>query len=285
MEQLRAPLLKPARLLLPLLAALLVSGAAGAGDGGFSPKLSGSLAFELQNDFDIIMRFWDSPKPTIAAVHTYCLGSAMEMAVACDITVAAEDCRFGAPEVKFGSGIVSLILPWVIGVKQAKELLLTGADDVSAERAGRHDSLRICPTVAECLTLSGDDLAVDGVLLIAEHGDYEKNEIGQVLWPRYEFFQQMEAVFRACGRSVPVFVDKHLSWNWDWARDMFDVSRELGFPLMAGSSLPARIVGLDYAESMCQVAARKAHHAGFGSIRVGVFEMSEVGWVLQRLYV
>jgi enoyl-CoA hydratase len=81
------------------------------------------------------MRFWDCPKPTIAAVHKYCLGSAMEMAVACDVTVAAEGCRFGAPEVKFGSGIVALILPWVIGPKQAKELLLTGDDRVSAERA------------------------------------------------------------------------------------------------------------------------------------------------------
>jgi enoyl-CoA hydratase len=59
----------------------------------------------------------------------------MEIAVACDITIAAEGCRFGAPEVKFGSGIVSLILPWVIGPKFSKELLLTGDDKVSAERA------------------------------------------------------------------------------------------------------------------------------------------------------
>ncbi len=95
----------------------------------------GFLRSELRKDFDIIMRFWDSPKPTVAAVHKYCLGSAMEMAVACDITVAAEGCRFGAPEVKFGSGIVALILPWVIGPKAAKELLLTGDDRVSAERA------------------------------------------------------------------------------------------------------------------------------------------------------
>ncbi|MEE2672249.1 MAG: enoyl-CoA hydratase/isomerase family protein [Myxococcota bacterium] len=93
------------------------------------------LRRELRKDFDVIMRFWDCPKPTIAAVHTYCLGSGMEMAVACDITIAAEGCRFGAPEVKFGSGIVALILPWVIGVKQAQELLLTGDDRVSAERA------------------------------------------------------------------------------------------------------------------------------------------------------
>jgi len=95
----------------------------------------GFLRRELRKDLDIIMRFWDCPKPTLAAVHKYCLGSAMEMAVACDITVAAEGCRFGAPEVNFGDGIVALILPWVIGPKQAKELLLTGDDEVSAERA------------------------------------------------------------------------------------------------------------------------------------------------------
>jgi len=93
------------------------------------------LRSELQKDFDCIMRFWNSPKPTIAAVHKYCLGSGMEMAVSCDITISAEGCRFGAPEVRFGSGIVSLILPWVIGSKLAKELLLTGDDRVTPERA------------------------------------------------------------------------------------------------------------------------------------------------------
>ena len=94
-----------------------------------------ALRRELTDDFNIIMRFWDCPKPTIAAVHKYCLGSAMEMAVACDITITADDCRFGAPEVKFGSGMVALVLPWFIGPKRAKELLLTGDDKVTAEQA------------------------------------------------------------------------------------------------------------------------------------------------------
>jgi len=92
---------------------------------------------ELQNDFDLIMRFWDSPKPTIAAVHTYCLGGALELAVACDITIAASGCRLGEPEVKFGSGIVAMLLPYLIGPKRAKEMLLTGDDRVSAEQAER----------------------------------------------------------------------------------------------------------------------------------------------------
>jgi len=102
----------------------------GGGDG--SPE---AIRHELTADFDVIMRFWHSPKPTIAAVHGYCLGSAMEMAVACDITLAAGDCRFGAPEVKFGSGIVALLLPWLCGPKKAKQWLLTGDDRVSAEQA------------------------------------------------------------------------------------------------------------------------------------------------------
>ncbi len=113
-----------------------------------------------------------------------------------------------------------------------------GEDDLSHEREARHEGLTIYPTIGDALTLGGNDLAVDGVLLIAEHGEYESNEKDQVLWPRYEFFQQMATVFRTSGRSVPVFNDKHLSWNWAWARQMVDTSRELDFPFMAGSSLP-----------------------------------------------
>lgn len=90
---------------------------------------------ELRRDFDLIMRFWDCPKPTIAAVHGYCLGSSMEITAVCDITVASDDCLFGAPEVRFGSGIVCLILPWIIGLKAANELLLSGDDKVDALRA------------------------------------------------------------------------------------------------------------------------------------------------------
>lgn len=89
----------------------------------------------LHEDFRIIMRFWDCPKPTLAAVHGYCLGSAMELAMACDITISADDCRFGAPEVKFGSGIVAMLAPWLAGPKHAKYLLLSGDDRVTAQQA------------------------------------------------------------------------------------------------------------------------------------------------------
>lgn len=113
-----------------------------------------------------------------------------------------------------------------------------GDDDLSADRAERFPSMRIYPTIAEALTLGGSELAVDGVLLIGEHGKYPTNEKGQHLYPRYEFFQEIVKVFRSSGRSAPVFNDKHLSWRWDWAREMVDTARELGFALMAGSSLP-----------------------------------------------
>ena len=105
----------------------------GLGDGAQSDPQAVRRA--LENDFRVITRLWDSPKPTIAAVHGYCLGSAMELALACDLTIAAEDCRFGEPEVKFGSGIVAMLLPWLTGPKAAKYLLLTGDDRVSAVEA------------------------------------------------------------------------------------------------------------------------------------------------------
>jgi enoyl-CoA hydratase len=101
----------------------------GVGDGRPDPS---EVRRALENDFRIIMRFWDSPKVTIAAAHGYCLGSAMELAVACDLTLASDDCRFGMPEVKFGSGIVTMLLPWLAGPKQARYLLLSGDDRVGA---------------------------------------------------------------------------------------------------------------------------------------------------------
>ena len=110
--------------------------------------------------------------------------------------------------------------------------------DLSTDRATRFPAMQICPTVADALTLGRGELAVDGVLLVGEHGQYPTNEKGQHLYPRYELFKQIAAVFWLSNRSAPVFNDKHLSWNWKWAREMYDISQELGFAFMAGSSLP-----------------------------------------------
>ena len=110
--------------------------------------------------------------------------------------------------------------------------------DLSRERASRFSQLKIYPSVAEALTCGGDKLAVDGVVIIGEHGKYPVNEKGQTLYPRYEFFQQIVDVFKKSGRVVPVFNDKHLSWKWEWSKEMVDTAACMGFPLMAGSSLP-----------------------------------------------
>lgn len=109
--------------------------------------------------------------------------------------------------------------------------------DLSRQRSEEF-GFPIYDTVAEALRCGGTELAVDAVLLIGEHGDYPKNEFGQTQYPRYELFKQITDVYRADGRSAPVFNDKHLSWKWDWAREMVDLSEELDFALAAGSSLP-----------------------------------------------
>jgi hypothetical protein len=96
----------------------------------------------------------------------------------------------------------------------------------------------IARSVAEALTDKDGKLAVEGVLLIAEHGNYPRNDREQILYPRFEMMEQIVSVFRKTGRSVPVFVDKHLSYSWPKAAKMVAWSQELKFPLMAGSSLP-----------------------------------------------
>ncbi|MGH9720278.1 MAG: hypothetical protein ACRD8O_08700 [Bryobacteraceae bacterium] len=93
------------------------------------------------------------------------------------------------------------------------------------------------PTIEEALTLGTGKLAVDGIVLVGEHGRYPFNDKQQQLYPRFEFFQQAVEVFRRSKRAVPVFVDKHLSYDWKKARQMYDWSRELKFPMMGGSSV------------------------------------------------
>ncbi len=110
--------------------------------------------------------------------------------------------------------------------------------DLSRDRAERFSQMKIYPTVADTLTLGGSGLAVDGVLLIGEHGSYPTNEKGQHLYPRYELFMQIASVYRTTGKTAPIFNDKHLSWNWDWAKEMYDISQEMDFAFMSGSSLP-----------------------------------------------
>ena len=110
------------------------------------------------------------------------------------------------------------------------------ADDLSRTFC-KQKGIELCSTAAEALGTDGK-LDVDAVALIIEHGDYPLNEFGQVLYPRYEYFQEVVKVFEKTGKSVPVFVDKHLSYDHKQAAEMVATSKKLGFPMMAGSSLP-----------------------------------------------
>ena len=103
--------------------------------------------------------------------------------------------------------------------------------------SGRRSSAsRSTRPIAEALRCGGDKLAVDAVLIIGEHGNYPNNEIGQKQYPRYEFFKQIVEVFEKDGRTTPVFNDKHLSWKWEWAKEMVDTAREDEVPV------PGRLV-------------------------------------------
>jgi enoyl-CoA hydratase/carnithine racemase len=92
---------------------------------------------DLAHATDRMLEILDCPKPVIASVQSYCLAGGTDLMLACDLAVAADDAYFGYVDVRFGSGVVSMFLPWVIGVRAAKELLLTGEDRVSAEEALR----------------------------------------------------------------------------------------------------------------------------------------------------
>lgn len=130
--------------------------------------------------------------------------------------------------------------------------------DLGKERLQRY-KLKHYTSVAEALTLGGDKLAVDGVFLIGEHGDYPKNEKGQTRYPRYDWFKEIVKVFEKSGRSVPVFNDKHLSTEWRECEEMVRDAQRLKFPFHSGSSLPVTVrmpamdmpFNADLRESVC----------------------------------
>jgi enoyl-CoA hydratase len=129
----------------PEVHALVVNGAAGNFSSGFDlseqmeARPTGVEIWReiLKRDYSAVTRFWHLSKPTIAAVSGYCLAGGCELALCCDITLASENAIFGEPELKFGAGIVVMILPWLVGPKQAKEIILRGMDRISAQEALR----------------------------------------------------------------------------------------------------------------------------------------------------
>ena len=130
--------------------------------------------------------------------------------------------------------------------------------DLAKQRIAKHH-LKQYSTIADALTLGTGKLAVDGVVVIAEHGDYPNNEKGQKRYPRYEWFKEIVKVFENSGRSVPVFNDKHLSTVWSECLEMVADSKRLNFEFLAGSSLPVTRrmpaidmpYGADLKESVC----------------------------------
>ena len=113
-----------------------------------------------------------------------------------------------------------------------------GNGDLSETLARKHGFV-VAKSIHEALTLGSDSLAVAGVLAIGEHGKYPSvPETQQVIYPRRRFFDEIVATFKQCNKVVPVFNDKHLSFNWNDAKHMFDTARERRVPIMAGSSVP-----------------------------------------------
>src|SRR5436190_22315036 len=146
-------------------------------------------------------------------------------------------------------------------------------NDLSRERAQKY-AVPIYPAIPEALTLGTGRLAVDGVLLIGEHGDYPTNEKGQKLYPRYELFMEITDVFRKTGRAVPVFNDKHLSYSWGKARRMVEISRQLNFPMLAGSSVPVAY-RKPQVETPLGARIRQAVAIGYSGLEVYGFHMLE----------
>lgn len=109
--------------------------------------------------------------------------------------------------------------------------------DLARQRAGKY-GIRLERSVEDALTLGTGTLAVNGVVIIGEHGNYPVNEKGQTLYPRHAWFKRIVKVFEQSGRSVPVFNDKHLSTTWNECAEMVADSKRLKFPFLAGSSLP-----------------------------------------------
>ena len=111
-------------------------------------------------------------------------------------------------------------------------------NDDMAREVSRRFRIPLYDTIDEALCLGGRKLAVDAVLSIGEHGNYPYNELGQHMYPRKRFFDKAIDVMRRSNRYVPFFNDKHLSYRWDWSREIFDTVRQNKIPLIAGSSVP-----------------------------------------------
>ncbi len=193
---------------------ILVSGQGRAFSAGFDLKAASDRSLEtgeewrqqLELQFDFIMSFWNARVPTIALAHGYCLAGAFETSLACDMTIAAEGSYFGEPEVRFGSGAVAMLFPWVTGPKYAKEIMLTGDDRIPAERALQMGLInKIVP--ADNLIVEGRQLAAK----IAKAAPDSVQKSKQAINRSYDIMGLRNAL--AMGLDVDVDINSTPTWE------------------------------------------------------------------------
>jgi len=140
-----------------------------------------------------------------------------------------------------------------------------GPGDLSVERSERHPMMKVYDSIAETVTCGTSKLAVDGVIVVGEHGTYPLTDTGIMKHPHYEFFEQIVKVYRDSGKAVPYFNDKELSYRFDWSKAMVDTSHELGFPLQGGSSLAVtwRIPSVEFPTG---AVVKEAVSVGYGGM-------------------
>ena len=110
-------------------------------------------------------------------------------------------------------------------------------NDMAREQA-QEFGVQIYPDVASALRLGGAKLAVDGVAIVGEHGNYPRTKRGNFMYPRWKRFDEVTTVFQQDGRIVPVFNDKYFAYEWEDARKLYDRVKQMKIPFFCGSSLP-----------------------------------------------
>ena len=146
---------------------------------------------ELKHSADEMLKFFDHPKPIVAQVHSYCLAGGCDLMMVCDLTVCSDDAKFGEPEIRFGSGVVTMVMPWLLGARKAKELLFTGEDRVDAQEALRIGLVNKVVPVAEldAATLAlAEEIAKNDPFAVG----MQKKAINAV-WEQAGFRQAIEA--------------------------------------------------------------------------------------------
>jgi enoyl-CoA hydratase len=187
--------------------AILVHGNGRAFSAGFDLKAGVAARREteadwraaIDTDLELIMRFWHSPKPTIAALHGYVLAGGFEIALACDMSVCDSATLFGEPELRFGSSIVALLLPWYINPKRAKRMLLSGQDRMPASEALHCGIVNEMVAEGEALT-AGVALAREVALMDPDSVRMTKQAINQ----SYEIMGLSQALKMGADTSVQI---------------------------------------------------------------------------------